>query len=76
MSPNRAKSYQRVIRTLDDLGPSKLQSTEQDRIRDAMDTLIFCPSLTDDAGAQRALEDAGSLCRTLVENDVQIAPST
>jgi hypothetical protein len=68
VSPNRAQSYRRVIRTLDDLGPSKLQSTEQERIRDAMDTLIFCSSLTDDPGAQQALEDAGSLCRTLVES--------
>jgi hypothetical protein len=68
MSPNRAQAYRRVINTLDDLGPSKLQAVEQDRIREAMDTLIFCAELSGDGGARQALEDAGSLCRSLVES--------
>lgn len=68
VSPNRAQAYRRVIHTLDDLGPSKLLAEEQERIREAMDTLIFCSSLSDDLGARNALEDAGSLCRSLVES--------
>ncbi|HEX4691675.1 MAG TPA: hypothetical protein VH276_13360 [Solirubrobacteraceae bacterium] len=41
MNSERTQAYGRVVRTLDDLGPSKLQPGELERVRDAADTLIF-----------------------------------
>ncbi len=54
----RTQAYTRVIRTLDELGPIKLHSDEQELIRESADTLIFAssPSEADDAtGAVAAL---------------------
>lgn len=68
MSPNRTQAYRRVIHTLDELGPSKLQPAEQDRVRLAADNLIFSSDLTTDAAALAALEDIHSLCDLLVES--------
>ncbi len=68
MSPERAQAYRRVIQTLDQLGPSKLWREEQERIRYAADTLIFCADLATDEAARDALEDAGRLCSALVES--------
>ncbi len=48
MTSERTQSYTRVVRTLDDLGPTKLLAAEQERIRDAADTLIFSTDLRDD----------------------------
>ena len=67
MSPERTNAYRRVIHTLDELGPSKLQSVEQDRIRHAADNLIFSSDLGD-AAAREALDDAGELCAALVDS--------
>lgn len=66
MNPQRTESYLRVVKTLDELGPSKLQAEEQDRIREAADTLIFCGELADDELAQQALRDIDGLCVALV----------
>jgi hypothetical protein len=41
MTSERTQAYGRVVKTLEDLGPSKLQPHEQELIRDAADTLIF-----------------------------------
>ena len=41
MTSERTQAYGRVVRTLDDLGPTKLQPGELERVRDAADTLIF-----------------------------------
>jgi hypothetical protein len=68
MSPERTHAYRRVLYTLDELGPSKLQVAEQDRIRDAADTLIFCQDLDHDESAIEALEDSELLCELLVES--------
>jgi hypothetical protein len=35
MTSERTQAYGRVVKTLDDLGPTKLQPAEQERIRDA-----------------------------------------
>ena len=40
------------MKTLDDMGPSKLLADEQQSVRDAADALFFCES----AGDQTALE--------------------
>ena len=56
------------MKTLNELGPAKLLGDEQDRIRDAADSLIFSQVLADDAPAQDALSDVDRLCRVLVES--------
>ena len=48
MNSERTQAYGRVVRTLDDLGPTKLQATEIARIREAADTLVFA-STADEA---------------------------
>jgi hypothetical protein len=68
MSPERSNAYRRVMTTLDDLGPSKLLDSEQQRIRYAVDNLIFSSDLATDVEAREALEDVEALCRRLVES--------
>jgi hypothetical protein len=65
MTSERAQAYGRVMQTIADLGPSKLHSSEQDRIRDAADTLLFCE---DSACASTALSDIRELTGVLVES--------
>lgn len=66
MSPERTNSYRRVTQTLKDLGPSKLWDGEQERIRFAADSLIFCGDLSEDEASRGALADAVDLCQDLV----------
>jgi hypothetical protein len=68
MSPERSNAYRRVMKTLEDVGPSKLLETEQQRIRYAADNLIFSTNLTADLEAQEALADVEALCGALVES--------
>ena len=63
MNSERTQAYGRVIKTLEDLGPAKLQPAEQDRIREAADTLIFAAGFDD---AHTAMEDVDSLVEHLV----------
>jgi hypothetical protein len=66
MSPERTQAYGRVMHTLAELGPSKLLADEQERVRDAADTLIFAAGLIEDPAAVEALADVESLCASLV----------
>jgi hypothetical protein len=66
MNAERTQAYGRVMHMLGELGPSKLQSDEQERIRQDADTLIFSTVLSTDAEAQAALQDVFHLCRDLV----------
>jgi hypothetical protein len=66
MNSERTQAYGRVVRTLEDLGPTKLQPAEQERIRDAADTLIFAAGLEE---ARVALEDVDALAEHLVASD-------
>jgi len=68
MTPERTQAYSRVLHTLDELGPSKLQQSEQDRIRYAADSLIFCADLLEDDATRDSLEDTELLCEVLVES--------
>jgi hypothetical protein len=68
MSPERTQAYGRVMHTLNELGPSKLLGDEQDRIRDAADTLVFAADLIEDPAAVEALGDVETLCAALVES--------
>jgi hypothetical protein len=58
MTSDRTQAYGRVVKTLEDLGPAKLQPHEQELIREAADTLIFAAG-PDDAGS--ALADIEAL---------------
>jgi hypothetical protein len=65
MTPNadRALAYGRVVKTLDDLGPTKLLVDEQDIIRSAADALLF------EEDAYEALAQVEDLAERLVEAD-------
>jgi hypothetical protein len=63
MTSDRTQAYGRVVKTLEDLGPSKLQPVEQDRIREAADNLIFAAELDD---ARTAIADVEALLEHLV----------
>jgi hypothetical protein len=66
MTSERTQSYSRVIRTIDDLGPAKLLGNEQQRIRDAADTLIFSAAI--DGAESAAIADVETLVEHLVES--------
>jgi hypothetical protein len=68
VTPERARAYQRVVRTLREAGPSKLLPDEQERIREAADQLIFTHDPVADDAARAALVDIERLCRKLVES--------
>ena len=65
MTPDRSTAYGRVIRTLDDMGPSKLLDLERMRIRSAADTLLFAAA-GDDASLE-AIADVEHLARHLID---------
>ena len=65
MTSERTQAYGRVIRTLDDVGPTKLHDDEQARIREAADTLIFAASIDE---ARDAIIDAEALTELLVDS--------
>jgi len=62
MTSERTQAYGRVVKTLDDLGPTKLQPAEQDRIREAADTLIFAAEPEE---ARAALDNIETLAEHL-----------
>jgi hypothetical protein len=66
MNSDRTQAYGRVVRTLEDLGPTKLQPAEQARIREAADTLIFAAGIEE---ARAALDDVETLAEHLVASD-------
>jgi hypothetical protein len=63
MNNKRTQAYGRVVKTLDELGPSKLLAGEQARIREAADTLIFASDVEE---TREALRDMGRLAERLV----------
>jgi hypothetical protein len=67
MTSERAQAYGRVMRLLEDLGPSKLLPDEQATVREAADALLFCdgPECADDA--RSALASVERLADHLVE---------
>jgi hypothetical protein len=56
MNSDRTQAYGRVVKTLGDLGPAKLLDSEQQRIREAADTLIFAASSEEAAAAVADVE--------------------
>jgi hypothetical protein len=65
MTPNadRALAYGRVVKTLEDLGPTKLLLDEQEIIRTAADALLF------EEDAYEALTQVEDLAERLAEAD-------
>jgi hypothetical protein len=66
MNSERTQAYGRIVKTLEDLGPAKLLGPEQERIRDAADTLIFAEGT--DEHVLAALDDVRALADHLVES--------
>lgn len=66
MTNERTQAYGRVVKTLEDLGPAKLQPAELDRVRDAADTLIFATEVEE---TRAAMADVESLADHLVASD-------
>jgi hypothetical protein len=67
MTSSRARAYRRVVKTLEDLGPTKLRPSERDRVREIADTLVFCADPTAE-GALLACLEAESLVRHLTQS--------
>jgi hypothetical protein len=63
MTNERTEAYGRVVKTLDELGPSKLFPAEQARIREAADILIFAADVDE---TRDSLRDIGKLAEVLV----------
>jgi hypothetical protein len=57
------------MRTLEDVGPAKLNESERDRVRHAVDTLFFAEDLGTDGEAREAVSDITALARHLVESE-------
>lgn len=69
MTSERSNAYGRVMRTLRELGPSKLHDEEEQRVREAADSLFFADDLATDEAAQAALADVRALRGHLVESE-------
>ena len=69
MTSERAQAYGNVMRTLEDVGPSKLVESERERIRAAADTLFFAEDLGSDEEARTAVADITALARHLVDSE-------
>jgi hypothetical protein len=65
MTSDRTQAYGRVVKMLEDIGPAKLLPAEQERIREAADTLIFATGVDD---ARTALDDVDALVDHLVSS--------
>lgn len=68
MTSERAQAYGRIVATIEEIGSTKLQPGEIDRIRTAADTLLFSEDMTA-SGAREALDDVEMLAAALVDAD-------
>jgi hypothetical protein len=69
VNAERTQAYGRVMKMLRDLSESKLHADEQQTVREAADSLIFCESLAEDQAAEQALSDLYEMTDRLVESD-------
>jgi len=65
MTSERTQAYGRVVRTLQDVGPTKLHGPEQEQIREAADTLIFASTYEE---ASETLAQVEAIVEQLVES--------
>lgn len=68
MNSQRAQSYGRVMRTLEEMDGPQLRDAERGRIREAADTVLFSEAL-EEPGVREALDDVEELARELVETE-------
>lgn len=66
MTSERAKAYRRVVTMLREIGPASLWPSEEARIREAADTLLFCRDL-DAEEARTALAAVGTITDSLID---------
>ncbi len=66
MNSERTQAYGRIVKTLEEIGPVKLLGSEQERIRDAADTLIFASG--SDVSVDDAVSDIRALAAHLVDS--------
>ncbi len=66
MNSERTQAYGRVVKTLEDIGPTKLQPLELERVREAADILIFAAGVEE---TRAAMEDIDALADHLVASD-------
>ena len=69
MTSERAQAYGRVMKTLADMGPAKLQPGERQIVREAADAMLFAEDYDRDAHAQMAMGALQELAETLVESE-------
>jgi hypothetical protein len=67
MTRQRSRAYGRVMQILKELGPAKLLPSEQERLRHAADTFVFCADLAD-SPPRNALSDVRALCEHLIDS--------
>lgn len=72
MTSDRAQAYGRLMKTLKDLGATKLHPDEEQIVRDAADALFFCEDLDADPGCAVALESFHALTDRLLESERMI----
>jgi len=68
MTSERAQAYGRVMKTLDDMGATKLLDSETERIRATCDALFFAEDLAADTAARDAVADITELHRHLIDS--------
>ena len=66
MTSERAKAYRRVVTMLREIGPASLWPSEEARIREAADMLLFCRDL-DAEEARTAFAAVGTITDSLIE---------
>jgi len=66
MNSERTQAYGRVVKTLEDLGPTKLQPLELERVREAADILIFAAGVEE---TREAMENIDALAEHLVASE-------
>ena len=76
MNSDRTQAYGRVVKALDDLSESKLHPDEQQIVREAADSLLFCEDISTDAAAELALGELYELTDRLVETDRMSSEAT
>jgi hypothetical protein len=69
MTSDRSDAYGRVMKTLADVGPAKLQPAERELVREAADAMFFAEDLVGDIHAAEALSRLGRLAASLVDSD-------
>ena len=69
MNAERAQAYGRVMKTMADVGPAKLQPRERDLIREAADAMLFADDIQQDAHAVMAMKALQEMAENLIESE-------